>query len=137
MSLLARAYVEQADYETIRNWWLSRNLTDYVVPKESLPPTGVTVVGDGQMICCGWVHLDRYSALAQIGNIMTSPTVKGKIKVKAVELCFDRLILMAEKEGAVQLLARFSENGLLSLLKRRGFRQHPIPMYEMERRLPA
>lgn len=133
--LMARPYLPSLDYTTVREWWLSRGLTASVVPSDCLPPTGVIVVSSDIPCCAGWVHCDKYSYFGQIGNLVTNPEISPKLRVKSIELCFDRLILMAEKEGVTNLTARFAENGLLALLRRRGFSQHPIPMMELEKRI--
>jgi hypothetical protein len=70
-----------------------------------------------------------------IGSVVTNPDISGKLRVKALEICFDRLIVMAKAEKATVVLGHFSENGLLKLLERRGFIQHPIPMMETEKRI--
>ena len=133
--ILARPYIAASDYEIICGWWLSRGQKDYVVPADCLPPTGVVVVSEGVMCCASWVEISKYSKLGLIGNIVTNPEISGKLRVKSIEICLDRLIVMAKAEGVKSLLGHFSENGLLTLLKRRGFIQHPIPMMEVEKRI--
>jgi hypothetical protein len=123
------------DYEIIRNWWLVRGLNSYVVPMDCLPPTGVVVVSGGVLCCAAWIHVDKYSCSGLIGNVVTNPDIGARLRVKSIEICFDRLIVMAGVEGVKSLVAHFAENGLLTLLKRRGFSQHPVPMREVERRI--
>ena len=133
--ILARPYIESSDYEIIRGWWLSRGLNDYVVPADCLPPTGVVAVSEGVLCCASWLEISKYSKLGMIGNVVSNPEISGRLRVKSIEICFDRLIVMAKAEGVKSLLGHFSENGLLKLLKRRGFSQHPIPMMEVEKRI--
>jgi len=99
--------INDQDYALACKWW-----------KAQVPETGVVV----DNICMGWIYLSN-SKVAHAEWIVGNPEVSGKSKLRAINTVLDGLIEIAKDHGATFIFTSIKNNGLMRILKNRGFQQ--------------
>lgn len=93
--MMVRPLSIEFDFPVLQSFWVEKGLP--LVPKEYLPPIGISVDHDGELICGGFLAKD--SKVGSIGYIAANPFVDKNIRSKALDLLLLSLEQMATSKG--------------------------------------
>lgn len=101
------------DYPTLVQWW-----TDWefgIVPKECLPPDGIIVFKNDSPICATGLYIGTGTKFGFMEWVVVNKKAPPKVCHKALTLCIDSVIDLAEQKGMTLL---YTVTGAEALHKR-------------------
>ena len=106
----SRLWNRSKDYDTLVRWW--RQWEFGVVPEECLPPDGIVVEHEGKPVCAGGLYIGLGTQFAFMEWIVTDKQADSKIVHKALRLCIDDIMQLAEKMNCKLVYTATKEPGL-------------------------
>ena len=104
------------DYDTLVRWWTQWEFG--TVPKECLPPDGIIVENDnGDPICGGGLYIGEGTKFAFMEWVIVEEPegesgLRTRIAHKALNLCIDSIMKLAESKGMKLVYTATREKGL-------------------------
>ena len=105
-----RPWNRETDYNTLVQWWNDWEFG--VVPKECLPPDGVMIEIDGKPICAGGLYIGVGTQFAFMEWIVTDKNADSKSVHKALRLCIESIMNMAQSKGMKLVYTATKEEAL-------------------------
>ena len=98
------------DYDTLVKWW---NEWDFgVVPKECLPPAGIMVEDENGPICAGGLYIGEGTQFGFMEWIVSDKNANIRQVHKALGLCINSIMNMAQEKGMRLVYAVTGEEAL-------------------------
>ncbi len=116
------------DYKTISTWWKQWKWP--VIPKESLPPTGLMVEKNGVSIVSCYIYITN-STGALLEWVVSNPDYKDKDRKQAIELLITTAEDILKKDGISYIFSIGRNKHLNSTHKKLGWQVDTNPSYEM------
>ena len=121
-------HLRDEDYTTISKWWEQWKWP--VLPKESLPSTGLIVEKDGVSIVSCYIYITN-STGALLEWIVSDPNYKGKDRKQAIELLITTAEKMLKKQGVTYVFSISRSKHLMETHKKLGWFVDKRPSHEM------
>ena len=117
--LTKRSWNREEDYATLISWWEDHEFGS--VPCDLLPPLGVIVESDGKPIAAAGLYTCDGTSFGFMDWVVVDPNAPMRISHKAITLCLDTIIKVAEDKGLKlmytctkheALWKRYTKNGM-------------------------
>ena len=112
----SRLWDRDKDYDTLVRWWTQWEFG--AVPKECLPPDGIIVENDnGDPICGGGLYIGEGTKFAFMEWVIIEEPegdsgLRTRIAHKALNLCIDSIMKLAESKGMKLVFTATKQKGL-------------------------
>lgn len=104
--------------------WFSQKMTraagkELALPDDMFPASGISVVGNGELLCILGVFFDGPVCLA--GWCITNPENSARLSHRAVSEAVDHIEYFASRRKVKHIVTMFGNRGINRILTRKGF----------------
>lgn len=122
--------ISHTDFALVEPWWTDRG--GEAPTREMLPGCGAICERNGQPIACAFMYLDGTgSGVAWLAWLASRPGTNGNHVHRAFKHLFEFLLNFAREMNYWLVNATYHHPGLISLLKREGFRKGDVGMTQL------